>query len=176
MSRLYKELLEADPTATKEEILEAMAPVYGPGRTKQSFKDSTDINKILDRARQGKAVTHLSRYQPEYGDFSDMPDLLQANERLQRANEIFEALPGETKREFNQDPAAFFTWVGDPKNQSDLESKLKEIAKHGDSVNVNRGAGARGAMASVNEMEGDTPSETITPDTGDSAPSDGANG
>ena len=95
-------------------------PGFGDGRTKQGFKESTDINRILARSAKGEAVSHLAKYQPQYGDFSDIHDLMEANERLQRGVAIFEDLPGEVRREFSNNPAAFFTFVNDPANADQL--------------------------------------------------------
>lgn len=75
-------------------------PEYGPGLTKQSFKDSTDINKILTKMAKTGALSHLDKYAGEYGDFENI-DLLEAQLRLQRGQEIFNDLPAELKREFN---------------------------------------------------------------------------
>ena len=41
-------------------------PEYKDGRTKQSFKDSTDINKILKKAQRTGSIAHLNKY-PETG-------------------------------------------------------------------------------------------------------------
>lgn len=158
MSRAYAEAKAKKPNAKKDTILKDISPVYGPGRTKQSFKDSTDINKIMDKARKTGVVTHVGKYGSEYGDYSDVPDLMEAHERLQRANEIFEDLPGEVRREFKQSPADFFAWVNDPDNADKLESKLGNIARRGDQLPVVRKQGPVGAasepVANVSSSEG----------------------
>ena len=40
-------------------------------RTVQSFADSCDVNKILKRAQKTGTLSHIARYQPEYGDFEE---------------------------------------------------------------------------------------------------------
>ena len=74
-------------------------PNYNDGRTKQSFKDSCDINKMLKKAQQQGSMSHLLKY-PEavYGEFDGEFDLLTARGRLDRANEIFADLPSEIRR------------------------------------------------------------------------------
>jgi len=104
---------------------------YEDGRTKQSFKDDTDINKLLARAAQGDTITHLAKHGAIYGDFSDIDDLLTANARLQRGQKIFDELPGEVKREFNQSPAAFYKFVNDPANADQLERVVPGLAQRG---------------------------------------------
>lgn len=157
MSRAYAEYKKTHPNAKKETILKALSPEYKDGRTKQAFKDATDINKILVKAAKTGAVNHLSRYQPEYGDFTDMPDLLEAHQRLERANQIFNELPGEIKREFGQSPEAFFAFANDPANIDKLKQMLPEVAELGDSDLVQR-TGPRAPMATVEpEVEPEAP-------------------
>ena len=52
--------------------------VYDDGRTKQAFKDSTDINKILKKAAKAGTMSHLMKYPaPVYAEFQNI-DLLEA--------------------------------------------------------------------------------------------------
>ena len=72
---------------------------YSDGRTKQSFKDATDINKLLKKAQRTGTLSHLEKFQGQYGDFSDF-DFLEAQNNLARGKQIFEQLPSEVRREF----------------------------------------------------------------------------
>ena len=83
--------------------------LYGDGRTKQSFADSTDINKILKKAQKVGSLSHLVRHGAFFGDFSDVPDLLKAHERLKTGQKIYNDLPSELRREF-PDQFAFFSF------------------------------------------------------------------
>ena len=104
---------------------------YSDGRTKQSFKDSTDINKIVAKWQKTGTISHLAKHQPVYGDFSDIDDLLSAHNRMVRGVEIFNELPSEVRKEFNQDIGEFFRYVNDPANKDDLAEKLPALAKPG---------------------------------------------
>ena len=42
---------------------------FSESRTKQSFKDSTDINKIIRKAQKVGSLSHLVRHGAHYGDF-----------------------------------------------------------------------------------------------------------
>jgi hypothetical protein len=108
--------------------------VYVDGRTKQAFKDATDINKILYKAQKTGTISHLQKHQGAYGDFSDIDDLLTAHQRLQRGQEIFDDLPSEVRREFDQDLGKFFNYVNDPQNVDKLADLLPGLAKRGDQV------------------------------------------
>ena len=131
MSKAYAEYKASHPNAKKDTVLKNISPKYGPGKTKQSFKDSTDINKILAKAEKGQAISHLNRYQAQYGDFTDIPDLLEAQKRLEAGTQIFNELPGEIRREFHQSPAEFFAFVNDPKNSDRLSEILPGLAATG---------------------------------------------
>ena len=40
----------------------------GPGKTRQSFKDECDINRIVDTYARTGIVNHIPRVAPQYGD------------------------------------------------------------------------------------------------------------
>jgi len=103
---------------------------YKDGRTKQSFRDETDINKILHRAQKAGTLSHLEKYEGTYGDFSNF-DFLEAQINLTAGREVFDALPSELRNEFKQSPAAFFDFVNDPANKDDLANKLPKLAAPG---------------------------------------------
>jgi len=105
-------------------------PTYGDGRTKQAFKDETDIVKMLSRAQRSGTLTHLEKFEPRYGDFADY-DFLENISKLTKGREIFDALPSELRREFNQSPADFFEFVNDEVNKGELETKLPGLAQPG---------------------------------------------
>jgi len=104
---------------------------YPDGRTKQSFKDQTDINQILAKASKGQTISHLAKHGAVYGDFSDIDDLLTAHARLKTGQAIFDKLPGEVKQEFNNDLGAFYNFVNDPENRERLPDVLPNLAKRG---------------------------------------------
>lgn len=104
---------------------------YPDGQTKQAFKDSTDINKILVKVQQGETITHLAQHGAIYGDFSDIDDLLTGMARLEKGNQIFAELPGEVRREFHQSPAKFFNYVNDPANVDRLAELIPPLAARG---------------------------------------------
>ncbi len=103
---------------------------YTDGRTKQSFKDETDINKILHRAQKAGSFSHLQKYEGTYSDFADF-DFMDAQLQLTRGREIFDALPSELRREFSNSQAAFFDYVNDPANVGKLRERLPDLAKPG---------------------------------------------
>jgi len=105
-------------------------PKYPDGRTKQAFKDETDINKILFRAQKAGVMSHLEKYQGSYGDFADY-DFFEETMKMTKGREVFDALPSELRTEFNQSPAEFFDYVNDPANIDDLRKRLPGLAMPG---------------------------------------------
>jgi len=137
--------------------------VYKDGRTKQSFKDETDINKILQRAEVKGSISHLNKYEAKYGDFADY-DFFNNTLMLTKGREIFDDLPAELRLEFRQSPAEFFKYVNDPANSDRLKTLLPGLAAPGRqyvAVNNNQGADA------PSEPEA---SETNTPEPPPQAP------
>ena len=51
---------------------------------------------------------------------------------------MFEALPAELRREFNNDPAQFIEYVNDPENIDSLAEKLPALAKPGRQLKAER--------------------------------------
>ncbi len=135
-------------------------PTYKDGRTKQSFKDETDINKILSRAQKAGTMSHLEKYEGTYGDFSDF-DFLDATIQLTKGREVFDALPSELRMEFGQSPAAFFAYVNDPANVDELKKKLPALALPGQQLLDVSG----NKPADLDEPEGDVepPARPPTP-------------
>ncbi len=103
---------------------------YSDGRTKQSFKNSTDINKILAKAQKVGSISHLVRHGAFYGDFSDVPELLDAHTRLKAGEKIFSELPSELRKEFGTQ-FDFFAYVNDPSNVNRLPELLPGLARPG---------------------------------------------
>ncbi len=105
-------------------------PTYEDGRTKQAFRDETDIQKIMARADRAGTISHLEKYEGVYADFSDF-DFHEQTERLTQGRQIFDDLPAEVRKEFGQSPQEFFNFVNDPANADNLLEKLPHLAKPG---------------------------------------------
>ncbi len=105
--------------------------VYEDGRTKQSFKDSTDINKILKKAQKAGTIAHLNKHpKAVYGEFTGV-DLLGAFDQVKRAEAIFADAPSEIREEFGQDALRYAAFCSDPANIDRLPELLPAIAKPG---------------------------------------------
>lgn len=90
----------------------------GEPMTKQSFKDDTDINVMM--ARMGVTDGSLppvpfSTAEVVY-DFTDTVDMREALDRINAANNHFNALPAKLRAEFNNDPLYMHQWLTNKDN------------------------------------------------------------
>lgn len=143
---------------------------YNDGRTKQSFKDSTDINKILFRAQKTGTLSHLAKHEAFYGDFAEF-DFTTAQNTIARANSIFEELPSELRNEFGGSPRKFFEYANDEQNVGRLAELLPGLAAPGRQfIDLNKPeepaapvAPEAGGSAAVEGVEPVTPAVVETP-------------
>ena len=82
----------------------------------QSFKDSVDINVIVQRFANGD-VTALNKVQGNYGDFTEFPKTYAEMLNVVIAGrEYFDSLPVETKAKFHH---SFAEWLSDMDDMSE---------------------------------------------------------
>ncbi len=86
------------------------------GRTKQSFKDETDINQILAKERKTGLITHVNRFQGQYADVTGAVDYQEALNAVADAREAFASVPAGIRAQFENDPGTFLKFVTDPTN------------------------------------------------------------
>jgi len=87
---------------------------------KQSFKDECDINQIMRKYTKTGLVTHVQKHMGNYDDLVDVPTYHDALNKVLDANESFETLPSSVRNRFNNNPAEFIDFVGDPSNESEM--------------------------------------------------------
>lgn len=92
----------------------------GESRTKQSFKEESDINKVLGKYRRSGFVEHVNLGTPIYEDFSNVGDFNQAQQAIARAESLFASLPARVRARVNNDPAQFIAYAEDPANAEEL--------------------------------------------------------
>lgn len=91
-----------------------------PSRTKQSMTAECDINNILKKYQKTGMITHLNRYQGQYGDFTQGFDFHESLNRVQKAKEMFMTIPATIRTQFDNDPGKFLEFVSDAKNADKL--------------------------------------------------------
>lgn len=148
---------------TREQIIGLREPLdYGDGRTKQSFKDETDIQKIMARADRAGTISHLEKFEGVYADYADF-DFHEQTQKLTQGREIFDQLPAELRKEFGQSPAAFFSYVNDPANKDELMKKLPPLAEPGQQMLSTKPADADTDAAAAAADKVVAPTATPTP-------------
>ncbi len=82
-------------------------PVYKDGRTKQSFRDETDVNQIINKHARMGTLSHLEQWGGQYEDLSNF-DFQTAQNQIAKANSMFEHLPPAVRNKFSNSPERFF--------------------------------------------------------------------
>lgn len=92
---------------------------FEPTKTRQSEKDSADINVIVKRfAAQG--VISLNSKPGLFLDVSEMGDYREAVEQVRQADEFFMQLSSAVRKRFDNDPAVFLDFVSNPENRDEM--------------------------------------------------------
>lgn len=91
-------------------------------RTHQSFKDEVDANNIVRKYRK-TGVLPVSQAvldrRPMYGDFSNIMDFQQLQDRLVAIRTDFDKLPSELRRRLDNNPSNLVGYLEDPKNEKE---------------------------------------------------------
>lgn len=90
----------------------------GETLTQQEFKDECDINVIMRRYARSGQLPQLN-LQGVYGDFSEVPDYMEALNTVLHAQESFSDLPSELRERFNHNPGALLQFLGNPSNREE---------------------------------------------------------
>jgi len=91
----------------------------GVSNTRQEFRDECDINVLMKKyEKSGLLPTNAGS--PQYGDFGNLPDFMEAQNTIAKANEAFALLPASVRLRFGNDPAEFVDFASDPDNLSDM--------------------------------------------------------
>lgn len=83
----------------------------------QSFKDSCDLNKLLERfAETGDmSVFNQRRQEPMYGDFVEMPKTVaEMYQRVQDAQDLFLSLDPSIREKFNNSASEWLASMNEP--------------------------------------------------------------
>lgn len=92
----------------------------GPCHTQQSAKDECDINLIVESAKRGADISHLSNARtPMYGDFTGLPDFRSALLMVNKARDMFMSLDARVRERFANDPARLLDFLADDKNREE---------------------------------------------------------
>lgn len=88
-------------------------------RAQQHFKDQCDINKILARYNKTGQLTHIRSTMARYADVTNIPDLGDLANKVNRANAMFEELPSKIRDRFQNSPEAMLAFMADENNRDE---------------------------------------------------------
>jgi len=94
--------------------------VVGKSRTKQSFTEQCDINKMMKKYVRTGAAPVLNKREPHYGDFSQAKDLHSAMNQVMAAQDEFETLPSEVRNLCDNDPELLLRALASPEETAAL--------------------------------------------------------
>lgn len=109
----------------------------GKGMTEQAHKDTTDINHILADYRRTGLIKHAKKHEGQYDDVTGV-DFETSMKIIADTKSLFEGLPSEIRKEFNQNPTEFLNFVQNPKNEEKLHQM--GILKGNDGINIHGAA------------------------------------
>lgn len=92
-----------------------------PSLTQQQFAKEADINVLIDRYKRtgsfyNPMVPSGTPRMPRYEDISEMPDMMEQLESINRVNELFASLPASVREQFGHNPATFVEFAQNPAN------------------------------------------------------------
>lgn len=121
------------------------------GLAKQSFRDECDINNIMQKYVATGLLEHVNEREAVFDDFSGF-DFARSMNVVAKAQEMFDNLPAEIRKRFQNDPVAFIEFVQDETNR-DEAVKLGIVNKPAQSSSE-AGSSPQAGSGSVGQAEG----------------------
>lgn len=126
MSQFYREItgINGEPTTneTMRNICKRPGKVDMDGKivylTEQHHKDACDVNKIIRKYDKNGLITHVSRFEAQYGDVTGA-DFQTFQNIIAGATSKFNELPSEIRKKFRNSPQALLAFMDDPANREE---------------------------------------------------------
>lgn len=96
--------------------------ICGPGKTKQSFANETNINTIVARYQKTGMISRVEDNPGIFADVSKIEDYQGMVSKIRFAQESFEQLPPALRKRFGNDPGRLVEFVSDSEN---IEEAIK---------------------------------------------------
>lgn len=131
------------------------------GRTRQEFKDETDINKVLGKWRRQGFTEHVNIRKGLYGDFSEIQTFQESADRVAEIWTQFMALPARLRAICDNDPEVLNRRLDDPAFVDMLEEFHVSVdePEEGAEPSTDSGSHPEGASAEPMAEEGCEPAE-----------------
>ena len=100
--------------------LKVTAPIEtGQTLTQQHFRDECDVNRIMKQWIATGTIEHIARTEGVYGDFTNVGDYQDAQNRIVEAKINFLALPLPIRKRMNHDPEKLIAFLSDEDNHDE---------------------------------------------------------
>lgn len=90
-----------------------------PTLAQQHSKEEVDINNIMKRYIKTGVIDHVTKYKPQYTE-NTMQDYQTSQNIIIKADNMFQELPSQVRKQFDNDPGRFLEFVSDEKNHDKL--------------------------------------------------------
>ncbi len=125
MGKLYREMSGNEgkaPCQTMREFCQRPGRVDDKGNTvyftEQAHKDACDVNKIVRKYDKTGLISHVSKIEAQFGDVTGV-DFKDAMDLITNANFMFDQLPADIRKRFNNDPRYLLTFMEDENNRDE---------------------------------------------------------
>lgn len=98
----------------------------GESMTKQSFKDSCEINNILAKYNKTGVIEHVNQHSGDY-KFATSLSFTEAQQMVAKAQSMFNELPAQARARFENDPAKFLAHFENYENTEEAANELFEL-------------------------------------------------
>jgi len=96
-------------------------------KIKASFKDESDVNKIMAKYLKTGQLPNLIQKDARYGDFASVPSYMEAMEIVHKSQAAFDSLPAQIRKECGNDPALFLELVKVPEWRARHKAALSPL-------------------------------------------------
>jgi phage internal scaffolding protein len=97
-----------------------LACPIGSSKTKQSFLDDSNIDKIIAKYQTNQSIDFLkSELATRYGDTTSQ-DYKESLDLIKNAQSMFQMLPSNIRTKFNNDPHQYLEFTSDSKNHQEM--------------------------------------------------------
>lgn len=114
--------------------------------TQQHMSAECDINNIVKQFQKTGLLPSNVRSNPMYADVSNIPDYMSALNSVIQAQDMFDDLPANVRKRFNNNPAELLEFCSNPdnlseaidlgivENRSEVSAPASDVVKPSDSV------------------------------------------
>ena len=89
--------------------------------TEQTHLKDVKIQNVLRKAKKQGIVTHVAKYAGTYSDMIDAPSFHEAQNAIASATSMFETVPAEIRKHFDNDPSKYLEFMQNPENYDAIE-------------------------------------------------------